>query len=148
MQTLATAFNRMTGRLEEQTGALRSREYPARHPPRVHRGGAVERHRGRDRGRSANRILLINRSAEALLQQGQEELEGKELGSVSPDLDEFMRGEQGEANVMSSPSAASARSRSSGCATRTERADLRRHHRPADRPAARGMVGHRAADRA
>jgi two-component system nitrogen regulation sensor histidine kinase NtrY len=49
---------------------------------------------------SANRILLINRSAETLLQSGQEELEDQELRKVSPDLDEFMRGDQGEANVI------------------------------------------------
>ena len=29
------------------------RQHPARHPPRLHRGGAVERHRGRDRARYA-----------------------------------------------------------------------------------------------
>jgi two-component system nitrogen regulation sensor histidine kinase NtrY len=49
---------------------------------------------------SRNRILLVNRSAETLLQDKQEEVEGKGLGVVSPDLDEFMRGDQSEANVI------------------------------------------------
>jgi len=42
----------------------------------------------------------VNRSAETLLQKGQEEVEGQPLRIVSPDLDEFMRGEQSEANVI------------------------------------------------
>ena len=49
---------------------------------------------------SRNRILLVNRSAEALLHDTQEDVEGKGLGVVSPDLDEFMRGDQSEANVI------------------------------------------------
>ena len=101
IQTLATAFNRMTGRLEEQTDALARREHPARHSPRVHRSGAVERHRRRHRARlRAIGSCCVNRSAETLLQTGQEEIEGKALGVVSPELDEFMRGEQSEANVI------------------------------------------------
>src|SRR4029079_10916485 len=47
-----------------------------------------------------HRVLLVNRSAETLLQKGQEEVEGQPLRIVSPDLDEFMRGEQSEANVI------------------------------------------------
>ena len=100
IQTLASAFNRMAGRLEEQTGCAAERQYAARDAPRVHRGGAVERHGGRHRARYAQRILLVNRSAETLLQKSQEELEGKDLHSVSPELDEFMRGQQSEANVI------------------------------------------------
>src|SRR3982751_1673992 len=48
---------------------------------------------------SRNRILLVNRSAQTLLQEGQQNVEGQGLGAASPDLDEFMRGDQGEANV-------------------------------------------------
>jgi two-component system nitrogen regulation sensor histidine kinase NtrY len=100
IQTLATAFNRMTGRLEEQTGALRAantqldtrRAFIEAVLSSV-TAGVIALDQG-------NRILLINRSAEALLQRGQEELEHQELATVSPDLDEFMRGEQGEANVI------------------------------------------------
>ena len=46
------------------------------------------------------RILLINRSAENLLQREQETLEGVALADVSPELDEFMHGEQREADVL------------------------------------------------
>jgi two-component system nitrogen regulation sensor histidine kinase NtrY len=46
------------------------------------------------------RVRLLNRSAETLLQKGEEEIEGRELGSLSPELNEFMRGEQSEANVL------------------------------------------------
>ena len=98
------------------------RQHPARDPPRVHRGGAVERHRGRGRARSDNRILLINRSAETLLERGAGSGRGRELAKVSPELDEFMRGDQREANVtVGRRRAASARWRSSACATRTAR---------------------------
>jgi two-component system nitrogen regulation sensor histidine kinase NtrY len=46
------------------------------------------------------RILLTNRSAEALLHQGEERLEGTALASLSADLDEFMSGDQREADVL------------------------------------------------
>ncbi len=99
IQTLATAFNRMTGRLDEQTGALKAvnaqletrRAFIDSVLSSVTAGViALDSH---------NRILLINRSAEALLPQGREELEGTELAKVSPDLDEFMHGDQPEADV-------------------------------------------------
>ena len=68
VQTLASAFNRMTGRLEEQTGALKSantqldarRAFTEAVLSSVTAGViAVD---------AANRVLLINRSAETLLQ--------------------------------------------------------------------------------
>jgi two-component system nitrogen regulation sensor histidine kinase NtrY len=99
IQTLATAFNRMTGRLDEQTGALKAvnaqletrRAFIDSVLSSVTAGViALDSH---------NRILLINRSAEALLPQGREELEGTALAKVSPDLDEFMHGDQPEADV-------------------------------------------------
>ena len=100
IETLASAFNRMAGRLDEQTGALRSAntQLDARRAfieavlSSVTAGViALDTNR---------RILLVNRSAETLLQGKQEELETKTLSSVSPDLDEFMRGEKSEANVI------------------------------------------------
>jgi two-component system nitrogen regulation sensor histidine kinase NtrY len=100
VQTLASAFNRMTGRLEEQTGALKSantqldarRAFTEAVLSSVTAGViAVD---------AANRILLINRSAETLLQHEQEALEGSGLADVSPELDEFMAGEQREADVL------------------------------------------------
>ena len=100
VQTLASAFNRMTGRLEEQTGALKSantqldarRAFTEAVLSSVTAGViAVD---------AAKRILLINRSAETLLQHEQETLEGSALAEVSPELDEFMAGEQREADVL------------------------------------------------
>ena len=100
IQTLATAFNRMAGRLEEQTGALR-----AANTQLETRRAFMEAVLGSvtagviavDNGR---RILLLNRSAETLLEKGESEIEGRDLGAVSPELDEFMGGEQSEANVL------------------------------------------------
>ncbi len=100
MQTLSTAFNRMAGRLDEQTGALRAANIQLDTRRAFIEAVLSSVTAGVIALDSANRILLINRSAEALLQHGQEELEGKTLAEVSPDLDEFMRGEQGEANVI------------------------------------------------
>ena len=148
IQTLATAFNRMTGRLEEQTGALKAANTQLETRRAFIEAVLSSVTAGVIALDSANRILLINRSAEALLQKGQEELEGKALAEVSPDLDEFMRGEQGEANVIV---VAGRRAADAGGQARAlpgrQRADLRRHHRPADRPAPRRLVGHRAAHR-
>jgi two-component system nitrogen regulation sensor histidine kinase NtrY len=100
IQTLATAFNRMAGRLEEQTGALRSAntQLEARRAFMEAVLGSVTA--GVITVDSALRILLLNRSAETLLEKGEGELEGRDLASVSPELDEFMRGEQSEANVL------------------------------------------------
>jgi two-component system nitrogen regulation sensor histidine kinase NtrY len=100
VQTLASAFNRMTGRLEEQTGALKSantqldarRAFTEAVLSSVTAGVvAVD---------ARTRILLINRSAETLLQHEDEALEGSSLADVSPELDEFMAGEQREADVL------------------------------------------------
>jgi two-component system nitrogen regulation sensor histidine kinase NtrY len=100
VQTLSTAFNRMAGRLDEQTGALRAANIQLDTRRAFIEAVLSSVTAGVIALDSANRILLINRSAEALLQHGQEELENQELARVSPDLDEFMRGEQGEANVI------------------------------------------------
>jgi len=100
VQTLASAFNRMTGRLEEQTGALKSanaqldarRAFTEAVLSSVTAGVvAVD---------AQNRILLINRSAETLLQHEDEALEDSALADVSPELDEFMGGDQREADVL------------------------------------------------
>jgi two-component system nitrogen regulation sensor histidine kinase NtrY len=100
IQTLATAFNRMAGRLDEQTGALRSantqldarRAFMEAVLSSV-TAGVIALDQG-------NRVLLVNRSAESLLQKMQDEVEGQNLASLSPDLAEFMRGEQSDANVI------------------------------------------------
>jgi two-component system nitrogen regulation sensor histidine kinase NtrY len=99
IQTLATAFNRMAGRLDEQTGALRSANTQLDARRAFMEAVLSSVTAGIIALDTGNRILLVNRSAEALLRKGQDEVEGKELGAVSADLAEFMRGEQSEANV-------------------------------------------------
>ena len=100
IQTLATAFNRMAGRLDEQTGALRSANTQLDARRAFMEAVLSSVTAGVIALDTANRILLVNRSAEALLQNTQDEVEGQDLGSVSSDLAEFMRGEQSEANVI------------------------------------------------
>ena len=100
IQTLASAFNRMTGRLDEQTSAL-----IAANAQLETRGAFTEAvlssvTAGVVALDANNRILLINRSAESLLQREQETLEGAPLADVSGELDEFMHGEQREADVL------------------------------------------------
>jgi two-component system, NtrC family, nitrogen regulation sensor histidine kinase NtrY len=100
IQTLATAFNRMAGRLEEQTGALKSANTQLDARRAFMEAVLSSVTAGVIALDSRNRILLVNRSAETLLRGSQQDLEGKMLSAVSPDLDEFMRGEQSEANVI------------------------------------------------
>ena len=100
IQTLASAFNRMTGRLEEQTGALKTANTQLEARRAFTEAVLSSVTAGVVALDAANRILLINRSAEALLQQGDESLEGAELADASPELDEFMHGEQREADVI------------------------------------------------
>jgi two-component system nitrogen regulation sensor histidine kinase NtrY len=96
---LASAFNRMTGRLQEQTGALvaANRQLDTRRAfieavlSSVTAGVIALDKDGR--------ILLVNRSAEALLEPEGEEIEGRMLGEVSADLAEFMTGDARDANV-------------------------------------------------
>jgi two-component system nitrogen regulation sensor histidine kinase NtrY len=99
IQTLALAFNQMTERLEEQTGALKSantqletrRAFIEAVLSSVTAGViALDR---------KSRILLINRSAETLLQRGDQPVEGRDLGDLSPELNEFIAGDETEANV-------------------------------------------------
>jgi two-component system nitrogen regulation sensor histidine kinase NtrY len=100
IQTLASAFNRMAGRLDEQTGALRSANTQLETRRAFIEAVLSSVTAGVIALDSGSRILLVNRSAEALLQKGQEELEGRALASVASDLDEFMRGAESEANVI------------------------------------------------
>src|SRR5437763_5260012 len=100
VQTLATAFNRMTGRLEEQTNALRSANTQLDARRAFIEAVLSSVTAGVVAVDSALKILLLNRSAETLLQKGKGELEGRKLASVSSELDEFMRGDQSDANVL------------------------------------------------
>jgi two-component system nitrogen regulation sensor histidine kinase NtrY len=100
IQTLASAFNRMAGRLDEQTGALRAANTQLDTRRAFMEAVLSSVTAGVIALDSRNRILLVNRSAETLLQDAQQDVEGKGLGVVSPDLDEFMRGDRAEANVI------------------------------------------------
>ena len=100
IQTLASAFNRMSGRLEEQTSALMSANAQL-DTRRAFTEAVLSSVTAGVIALDANkRILLINRSAENLLQQEEETLEGVSLTEVSPELDEFMQDEQREADVL------------------------------------------------
>lgn len=99
IQTLAAAFNQMTERLDEQTGALKAANAQLETRRAFIEAVLSSVTAGVVALDSANRVLLINRSAEALLQHGQEAIESAELAGVSPELDEFIRGEEHEANV-------------------------------------------------
>jgi two-component system nitrogen regulation sensor histidine kinase NtrY len=99
VQTLATAFNRMAGRLEEQTSELRTANTQLETRRAFIEAVLSSVTAGVIALDSQHRVLLVNRSAEALLQQVQQQVEGKGLAAVSSDLNEFMRGEQSEANV-------------------------------------------------
>jgi len=100
VQTLAAAFNRMTGRLEEQTTALRTANIQLDTRRAFIEAVLSSVTAGVVAVDSALKILLLNRSAENFLEKHQAEIEGQALASVSPELDEFMRGEQSEANVL------------------------------------------------
>jgi two-component system nitrogen regulation sensor histidine kinase NtrY len=99
VQTLATAFNQMTERLEEQTNELRSANTQIETRRAFIEAVLSSVTAGVIAVDAGHRILLLNRSAETLLEQG-EAIEGKALASVSPELEEFMRGQQSEANVL------------------------------------------------
>ncbi len=100
IQTLAGAFNRMSGRLEEQTGALMTANAQLETRRAFTEAVLSSVTAGVVALDARNGILLINRSAESLLQHEQEALEGVPLAEVSPELDEFMSGEQREADVL------------------------------------------------
>jgi two-component system nitrogen regulation sensor histidine kinase NtrY len=96
---LGTAFNRMTGRLQEQTGAL-----IAANDQLDTRRAFIEAvlssvTAGVFALDTERRVLLINRSAEALLHHGSETLEGMDLSEVSPELAEFFDGQTRDAAV-------------------------------------------------
>jgi two-component system nitrogen regulation sensor histidine kinase NtrY len=99
IETLAHAFNRMTARIEEQTGALRSANSQLETRRAFIEAVLSSVTAGVVAVDSDNRIMLINRSAETLLQQGEEAVEGTPLTELSKELDEFMHGDQREANV-------------------------------------------------
>ena len=96
---LATAFNRMTGRLQEQTGALMSANDQLDTRRAFIEAVLSSVTAGVIALDTDRRVLLINRSAEALLHHGEEGLEGRHLEDVSPELNEFLLGEARDATV-------------------------------------------------
>jgi two-component system nitrogen regulation sensor histidine kinase NtrY len=91
----------MSGRLEEQTGALMSANAQLDARRAFTEAVLSSVTAGVVALDANNRILLINRSAESLLQHDEQEgLEGVPLADVSPELGEFMAGEQREADVL------------------------------------------------
>ena len=97
---LASAFNRMTGRLQEQTGAL-----VAANEQLDTRRAFIEAvlssvTAGVIALDDGNRVLLVNRSAQTLLRPDGADIEGQQLADVSGDLAEFIGGETREANVV------------------------------------------------
>jgi len=99
VSTLGNAFNRMTGRLEAQTGAL-----VAANDQLESRRAFIEAVLA---GVSAgvisvddNHVIrLINRSAETLLQTGDESPLGRKLADVAPELDARLVSDEGEGIV-------------------------------------------------
>ena len=97
---LASAFNRMTGRLQEQTGALVAANEQLNTRRAFIEAVLSSVTAGVIALDESCRILLVNRSAQNLLMPEGEELEGQSLDEVSADLAEFMRGEARDANVV------------------------------------------------
>ncbi len=100
VQTLATAFNRMAGRLDEQTNELRTANTQLETRRAFIEAVLSSVTAGVVAVDSRLHILLLNRSAERLLQKGEGDIGGRNLAAVSPELDEFIRGDQAEANVL------------------------------------------------
>jgi two-component system nitrogen regulation sensor histidine kinase NtrY len=98
--TLGTAFNRMTGRLQEQTGALLAANQQLDTRRAFIEAVLSSVTAGVIALDDSGHILLTNRSAETLLQQGDESIEERELADVSPELGEFLAGETRDANVL------------------------------------------------
>ncbi len=96
---LSSAFNRMTGRLQEQTGALVSANEQLETRRAFIEAVLSSVTAGVVALDAEGNILLVNRSAENLLEPKGEEIEGRNLKHISADLAEFMIGEARDANV-------------------------------------------------
>ena len=96
---LSTAFNRMTGRLQEQTGALVSANEQLETRRAFIEAVLSSVTAGVIALDGDGNILLVNRSAENLLEPEGEEIEGRNLKDLSADLAEFMVGEARDSNV-------------------------------------------------
>jgi two-component system nitrogen regulation sensor histidine kinase NtrY len=90
--TLAFAFNRMTRRLREQTGALESRRALTEAVLSGVSAGVISVNRDRE-------VTLSNLSAQALLRSGETSLIGRRLDDIAPDLDSLLDACEREAVV-------------------------------------------------
>ncbi|WP_223795954.1 sensor histidine kinase [Sphingomonas nostoxanthinifaciens] len=90
--TLAAAFNRMTRRLQEQTGALESRRALTEAVLSGVSAGVISVNRERD-------VTLLNLSAQALLRVDPTHAIGAKLATIAPDLDHLLDGNEREAVV-------------------------------------------------
>jgi two-component system nitrogen regulation sensor histidine kinase NtrY len=96
--TLATAFNRMTRRLEEQTGALVTANSQLENRRAFTEAVLSGVSAGVVSIDGARRVRLINQSAQALLGTGTGVI-GRPLGEIAPELDALIAGEDREAIV-------------------------------------------------
>ncbi|MEO9131048.1 MAG: ATP-binding protein [Sphingomonas sp.] len=90
--TLANAFNQMTTRLQEQTGALESRRALIEAVMSGVSAGVISI-------AADGKIRLINRSAAMLLHTADENLVGRQLADISPELGALISGDTREAIV-------------------------------------------------
>ena len=97
---LGTAFNRMTGRLQQQTGALMAANEQLDTRRAFIEAVLSSVTAGVIAVDQAGQILLTNRSAQTLLSHDEESIEEKDLADVSAELREFMEGETRDANVL------------------------------------------------
>ncbi|QNM83192.1 HAMP domain-containing protein [Sphingomonas sabuli] len=99
IEMLGHAFNRMTARIDEQTGALRTANTQLETRRAFIEAVLSSVTAGVVALDADSRILLINRSAEALLQRGEGALDGVALQDLAVELAEFLHGDEREANV-------------------------------------------------
>jgi two-component system nitrogen regulation sensor histidine kinase NtrY len=100
ISTLGTAFNRMTSRLQEQTGALMAANQLLDTRRAFMEAVLSSVTAGVIALDADSKILLTNRTAETLLASGEDAIEERQLAEVSAELGEFMAGETREANVL------------------------------------------------
>ena len=99
IQTLATAFNRMTGRLDEQTGALKAANTQLETRRAFIEAVLSSVTAGVSRSSSDNRDPADQPLGRGAAAPGPRGARSTALSKVSPDLAEFMRGDQPEADV-------------------------------------------------
>jgi two-component system nitrogen regulation sensor histidine kinase NtrY len=146
--TLGDAFNRMTRRLEEQTGdlvAANAQLDTRRAFTEAVLSGVTAGVISVDKDHV---VRLINSSAEGLLRTGGKSLVGQKLADIAPELDRQLTAEEREDVVQLT---AGGEPRTLAVKTvqveRRLRAHLRRHHRAIARPAPRRLVRRRPAHR-